>query len=160
MKIQSISVAALVALCLHVGGLALGAPPKPVMAAEASGDTSSADSADSGDSAGVVGVEEDAPALGRDEAVVKKVIDSHMPAIKYCYNKELRKDASLSGTVVVRFTVNDKGDVAEAVVDVSTLENETVETCMVSEIKSWDFPEPRGGIEVVINYPFKFKGSR
>lgn len=102
--------------------------------------------------------EEEAPP-GLDQSVIAKVVTSHMPAIRYCYNKELKKDTSLSGTVVTRFTVGSKGSVVQAEIGRSTLNNEKVEKCMVSEIQTWVFPEPRQGVEVVINYPFKFKAS-
>ncbi len=109
--------------------------------------------------AGEDGIEEEEVPPGLDQSVIKKVIDSHMPAIKYCYNKELRKNAGLSGTVVTRFTVGPKGKVTQAEVNRSTLNNKNVETCMIDEIKSWVFPEPNKGVEVLVNYPFKFRSS-
>jgi len=105
------------------------------------------------------GIEEEEVPPGLDQSVIKKVIDSHMPAIRHCYNKELRKNAGLSGTVVARFTVGSKGTVTEAEVNRSTLNNKNVETCMIEEIKTWVFPEPNKGVEVVVNYPFKFRSA-
>ncbi len=105
------------------------------------------------------GIEEDEAPPGLDQSIIKKVIDSHMPAIRYCYNKELRKHAGLSGTVVTRFTVGKEGKVTEASIGRSTLNNKNVEQCMIEEIKGWVFPEPNKGVEVVVNYPFKFKSS-
>jgi TonB family protein len=85
------------------------------------------------------------------------VVQSHMAAIKHCYEKELRKDPELSGTVTVGFTVGARGTVTEAAVKQSTLKNKEVEGCMIEDIKGWIFPEPRGGQPVPITYPFKFK---
>lgn len=96
------------------------------------------------------------PAL--DQSVVKDVVMSYMPAIKNCYNQELKKDPALAGKVVIRFTVGPKGTITQAVVASSTLKNKEVEGCMLKEVKSWIFPEPRRGESVDISFPFVFKG--
>lgn len=97
------------------------------------------------------------PAL--DQSVVKDVVMSYMPAIRNCYNQELKKDPALAGKVVIRFTVGPKGTITQAVVASSTLKNKEVEGCMLKEVKSWIFPEPRRGESVDISFPFVFKGA-
>lgn len=96
------------------------------------------------------------PAL--DQSVVKDVVMSYMPAIRNCYNQELKKDPALAGKVVIRFTVGPKGTITQAMVASSTLKNKEVESCMLKEVKSWIFPEPRRGESVDISFPFVFKG--
>lgn len=106
-----------------------------------------------------VGLDDEAdpnlPAL--DQSVVKEVILSHMNAVKHCYNQELKKDAALAGKVIVKFTVGSKGPVTAAAVKQTTLNNKDVEECMVKEVKTWIFPEPRRGETVDISFPFVFK---
>lgn len=103
--------------------------------------------------------EEDASLPALDSSVVKDVIVSHMASIKYCYDSQLKKDPDLAGKVVVKFTVGPKGAVTKADVKETTLKNKDVETCMVGEVKSWIFPEPRRGESVDIAFPFVFKPS-
>lgn len=103
--------------------------------------------------------DEDASLPALDQSVIKDVIVSHMPAIKYCYNQELKKDPDLAGKVVIKFTVGPKGTVTRTEVKETTLKNKDVESCMVTEIKAWIFPEPRRGESVDIAFPFVFKPS-
>jgi len=37
----------------------------------------------------------------------------------------------------------------------STLNNASVESCILSSLKGWAFPAPKGGV-VIISYPFIF----
>ena len=103
--------------------------------------------------------EDSAPKPDLDQSVVQDVIFSHMPAIRHCYNRELRKDPELAGVVKVKFTVGTQGKVTDAAIKESSLKNKDVESCIVGEVKTWVFPEPRSGKPVDITYPFKFKPS-
>lgn len=96
---------------------------------------------------------------GLDRTIILKVIQSHMEAVKYCYDKELRKDPALSGVVVTQFDVGGKGNVTSAAIEKTTLNNKEVESCLVTEIQTWVFPEPRNGEPFTITYPFKFKAT-
>jgi outer membrane biosynthesis protein TonB len=142
-------------LTVHQPASAAETNPQPAPAATASGSSTpvSAESATATE-------EDDAPPPGLDASVIKDVIKAHMPQIKHCYDVELRKDPELAGQVTLKFTVSPKGVVNQALVKQTTLNNKEVETCMVSEVKEWIFPEPRGGISVDINYPFKFKNMQ
>lgn len=66
------------------------------------------------------------------------------------------KNPELSGKVVVKFVISATGSVASATVTESTLDEPSVETCIVNKVKRWVFPEPAGGGIVVVNYPFIF----
>ena len=39
----------------------------------------------------------------------------------------------------------------------SGLANERVESCIVRRVKGWTFPEPSGGQEVAITFPWVFQ---
>ena len=41
----------------------------------------------------------------------------------------------------------------------STLNDETVEQCVLARIRRWRFPAPTGGGVCVINYPWVFKAA-
>ena len=93
---------------------------------------------------------------GLDKDVIAKIIRSHQNEIKYCYETELNKDPSLAGKVAVAFTIDPAGGVAEASVTETTLNNSAAEACMLSRIRRWKFPEPKGGGVVAVTYPWLF----
>jgi TonB family protein len=93
---------------------------------------------------------------GLDKDVIAKVIRRHQNEIKYCYETELSKDPDLAGKVAVAFTIDPTGAVSEATVTESTLNNPTAERCMLSRIRRWKFPEPKGGGVVAVTYPWLF----
>jgi TonB family protein len=93
---------------------------------------------------------------GLDKDVIAKIIRSHQNEIKYCYETELNKNPSLAGKVAVAFTIDPAGGVAEANVTETTLNNSTAEACMLSRIRRWKFPEPKGGGVVAVTYPWLF----
>jgi TonB family protein len=96
---------------------------------------------------------------GLDKDVIAKVIRRHQNEIKYCYETELNKNPSLAGKVAVAFTIDPAGAVAEANVAETTLGNATAENCMLSRIRRWKFPEPKGGGVVAVTYPWLFSPS-
>ncbi|MFY2557861.1 TonB family protein [Corallococcus terminator] len=93
---------------------------------------------------------------GLDKDVIAKVIRRHQNEIKYCYESELNKDPSLAGKVAVAFTIDPAGAVSDATVSESTLGNSKAEQCMISRIRRWKFPEPKGGGVVAVTYPWMF----
>ncbi|MCY1014255.1 AgmX/PglI C-terminal domain-containing protein [Pyxidicoccus sp. MSG2] len=93
---------------------------------------------------------------GLDKDVIAKVIRRHQGEIKYCYESELNKDPSLAGKVAVAFTIDPTGAVSDANVSETTLNSSKAEQCMISRIRRWKFPEPKGGGVVSVTYPWIF----
>lgn len=93
---------------------------------------------------------------GYDRALVLKVVRRHQSEIRYCYESELSKDPSLGGKVTVAWTIGATGRVEFAEVAESGLGNANVESCIVQRIRRWSFPEPNGGQEVAITFPWVF----
>ncbi|WP_434344838.1 TonB family protein [Myxococcus virescens] len=93
---------------------------------------------------------------GLDKDVIAKVIRRHQGEIKYCYESELNKDPSLAGKVAVAFVIDPTGAVSDASVAETTLNNAAAERCMLSRIRRWKFPEPKGGGVVSVTYPWLF----
>jgi hypothetical protein len=59
----------------------------------------------------------------------------------------------------VAFTIDGTGDVSDATVNETTMNNQNVENCMAVHIRRWKFPEPKGGGQVFVTYPWVFKAS-
>ena len=93
----------------------------------------------------------------REAGVDYKVIKNNLNAFRYCYQRELQKDPSLSGKITLKFVISKDGSVSTAAVKSSSMNNSAVESCMVSRMMRLSFPDPNGGI-VMVSYPFYFGG--
>jgi len=94
-----------------------------------------------------------------ERAVIGKTIGRHANEVRNCYEVELNRLPSLAGKVSVSFTIDPAGAVSEASVFQSTLDSPGVEQCILSRVRRWKFPEPKGGGVCVINYPWVFKAA-
>jgi FHA domain len=91
-----------------------------------------------------------------DKAIIRRYIKRNLAKIQYCYEKELLAKPSLSGTVQTQFLIMPNGTVASASgngVDGS------VASCVASVVKGIEFPKPKNGGSVQVNYPFIFRSS-
>ena len=93
--------------------------------------------------------------LTRDE--VGAVIHKHMSEIRYCYESSILRYPSIEGKLVVAFVIGGQGSVKSAEVKDSTLPDPKLDDCIVRRLRSWQFPLPRGGVDVAVSYPFIFK---
>lgn len=91
-----------------------------------------------------------------DKDLIRRVIRQHMNEVKYCYERELTRDASLNGRVVVKFAIGGMGQVMTSAIESSTLANHTGENCIASAVRRWQFSKPQGGV-VIVSYPFVLK---
>jgi len=73
----------------------------------------------------------------RSPEAIQEVLLSHVPAIRYCYERELRRNPTLKGKVSVRITVTPDGSIKDATIVSSTLNNERVERCILARIRLW-----------------------
>jgi hypothetical protein len=88
---------------------------------------------------------------------VAKVIHGHLNEIRYCYETAINQDPSLAGKVMVDFRIGSKGLVSTAQTAENTMNDRQVAQCLIGKLKSWKFPEPRGGVQVAVSYPFLFR---
>lgn len=96
---------------------------------------------------------------GLERSEVEAVIQENLSQIRYCYNRGLRNNPGLNGKVTSDFTIAADGSVRISRIMASTLGTTEVEDCIKSRIASWKFPQPRGGGDVVVKYPFLFKAN-
>jgi len=90
---------------------------------------------------------------GRSKEDIRVVIRSHIHEVKSCFERGLTKQPQLQGKVIVKFTIAPSGEVPRAIVHDSTIANSDVEECILTAVRSWVFPKPQTGIQVV-TYPF------
>lgn len=91
---------------------------------------------------------------GLDKDQINEVIMRHLGQIRYCYEQGLQKQPGLSGRVAVKFQIAGSGRVSLAGVKHSSVRSAQIEGCIVSKVKTWNFPKPQGGVNVAVTYPF------
>ncbi len=92
--------------------------------------------------------------LTRDQ--VKRVIDSNMDDVTYCYETALMSSPSLGGKIVFEWKVKSAGNVGAVNIKSSNVKSDEIHSCIKSAIKGWKFPQPSGGSAVFVSYPFIF----
>ncbi|MDC0714304.1 AgmX/PglI C-terminal domain-containing protein [Stigmatella sp. ncwal1] len=88
-----------------------------------------------------------------DREALSRYIKARLKAIQGCYEKELKRNPSLKGKVVVRFTIKPSGRTSDIDIEENTLGNEAVGSCIRTVIRSWVFPF-KPDDEVSVAYPF------
>jgi len=96
------------------------------------------------------------PSAPLDKAIIRRVIARGRSQIKYCYEKQLVVDPSLTGTVTVKFTIDASGQVVSATAQGM---HGGVAACVANVMRSMRFPQPQGGVIVQVTYPFRFVPS-
>ena len=86
---------------------------------------------------------------------IDEVVRRKQFQIRYCYQREQRKDPSLRGKLVIQFTIAEDGRVARTRVSSSTIGSESVGTCVAKRFDGMVFPPPAHGIAIV-RYPLVF----
>ncbi len=92
-----------------------------------------------------------------DKELIRKVINSHRDQIRFCYEQALIQAPSLGGKVAVQFFVATAGSVSTARVAQSTADNQLLSDCLVSRVRTWQFPVAKGAGGYSVTYPFVFK---
>lgn len=90
--------------------------------------------------------------------IIRRVVRTHMPEIRSCYETRLQLNPKLAGKVTLSFVIGTQGTVQSVKVQSSTLPDEVVGQCLTKAVKRWKFPRPDGGI-VKVNYPFVFRAN-
>jgi TonB family protein len=104
-----------------------------------------------------VGIDGSADVEGQlDREIIQRVVRENRRGIRACYESALQRNQNLEGRVTVRWVISPDGAVAGASVQTSTMNSQEVENCLVSRVRQFRFPEPRGGGIVRVNFPFDF----
>jgi pSer/pThr/pTyr-binding forkhead associated (FHA) protein len=91
-----------------------------------------------------------------DKAIIRRYIKRNLSKIQYCYEKQLLAKPTLAGTVQAQFFITPNGTVASST---GNGVDGDVSSCVAEVIKNIEFPKPKGGGGVQVNYPFTFHSS-
>jgi hypothetical protein len=88
--------------------------------------------------------------------VVQRIVRQNFGRFRLCYEQGLRKDPKLAGTVATKFVIDTQGGVSTSARDNSTtMTDADVVSCVTRGFSNLSFPQPEGGIVVVV-YPLIF----
>jgi hypothetical protein len=91
------------------------------------------------------------------EEIIRSTIRSYRRQIRFCYEQELIRHPELTGKITVHFIINSRGLVRFAEgASTPSLAGSNLKYCVLTKVRTWKFPKPRGGGEVEVYYPFLF----
>ncbi|MES1205931.1 MAG: AgmX/PglI C-terminal domain-containing protein [Pseudomonadota bacterium] len=92
------------------------------------------------------------------KADIAEIVRRKAKPIRHCYELALVEDPQFSGTIEMQWRIDPSGHVSDASVIDSTPRNRVVETCLLAEIKRWEF---RPSVEPIVvgAYPFVFDAT-
>lgn len=76
---------------------------------------------------------------------LQQVFRERSGATQQCYERQLKKNPSLAGRVILRLTIGSDGSVLRVNVRGATLQDEQVNSCIEGRVRGWKFPKPDGG---------------
>ncbi len=94
---------------------------------------------------------------GYDKENVRRVIRRNITAIRYCYEKELQRNPSVRGKLVLLFFIGPGGKVVKSRVYQNQIGSKELGACLVRKSRTWVFPPPQPGAVIRVKYPFVFK---
>ncbi len=92
-----------------------------------------------------------------DRSAISAVVRRSTASVRRIYEAHLRADPSLEGRIVVRMTIGADGRVVDASVSEDTVGSTALAAAVLGFVRSLRFPEPSGGGNVEVVYPFAFR---
>lgn len=87
---------------------------------------------------------------------IMAVIRANLNQIRHCYEQLLQRSPNASGKLSVSFVIGLNGRVQSTSVTDSSISDSVMRGCVTGKVARWEFPKPRGGSPVTVNYPFVF----
>jgi hypothetical protein len=92
-----------------------------------------------------------------DSERINEAIRMHFNEVRYeCYEVVRTKGTSLAGKIAASFTIDSSGEVRQAKLAESTMNNNDLDQCILARIRHWRLPKHDGGGVCIINYTFLF----
>lgn len=96
------------------------------------------------------------PGLGRTDEEIQIVFDRHKAALYRMYNRELRKNPTLKGQMVLRLTIEPDGSVSMSELKSTDMKAPDLAKQVVARVKTFDFGAKEGVAAITIVYPIDF----
>ena len=96
------------------------------------------------------------PSSSRTDEEIQIVFDRHKSALYRLYNRELRRDPTLQGQMVLRIAIEPDGSVSFCEVQSTDMKAPGLATQVVERVKTFDFGAVEGIPAITILYPIDF----
>ena len=96
---------------------------------------------------------------GRTDEEIQIVFDRYKAALYRLYNRELRKDPTLRGQIVLRLTIEPDGSVSLCELHSSSMDAPVLAGQVVSRVQTFDFGAKEDIVAITIIYPIDFLPS-
>ncbi len=96
------------------------------------------------------------PGPSRSDEEIQIVFDRYKAALYRIYNRELRKNPTLQGKIVLRITILPNGKVSKAKVESTDLDSATLSKKIVERVKRFNFGAKKDVPTITILYPIDF----
>ncbi|HVZ75181.1 MAG TPA: AgmX/PglI C-terminal domain-containing protein [Polyangia bacterium] len=101
-----------------------------------------------------------APAIASTRATIAAEIEPRLPAVNACYQKAVAQKPWLEGRVLVRFTVEDRGDVGRIDIERTDIDDTSFLTCVEDALRApFTPPTPEWPAPRELTYPLVFGGG-
>ena len=98
----------------------------------------------------------DGPGPSRTDEEIQIVFDKYKSALYRIYNRELRKNPTLQGKMVLRLTIQPDGTVSACSVDSSDMDSTSLDKKIAARVKKFNFGAKEGVPAITILYPIDF----
>lgn len=92
----------------------------------------------------------------RSDEDIQIIFDRYKTSLYRIYQRELRKDPTLRGNIVLRITIEANGSVSSCKVESSDIGSATLSLKIVARIKKFKFNKKKGASRMIILYPIDF----
>ncbi len=98
----------------------------------------------------------DGPGPSRTDEEIQIVFDRYKSALYRIYNRQLRKNPTLQGKMVLRLTIKPDGTVSACTVDSSDMDSTELDKRIAARVKKFNFGAKEGVPAITILYPIDF----
>jgi len=98
----------------------------------------------------------DGPGPSRTDEEIQIVFDRYKAALYRIYNRELRKNPTLQGKLVLKLTIETNGKVSACSLESSDMDSAVLEKKIVDRVKKFNFGPKEGVPAITILYPIDF----
>lgn len=98
----------------------------------------------------------DGPGPSRTDEEIQIVFDRYKSALYRIYNRQLRKNPTLQGKMVLRLTIQPDGSVTASSVDSSDMDSPDLDKKIAARVKKFNFGAKEGVPTITILYPIDF----
>lgn len=98
----------------------------------------------------------DGPGPSRTDEEIQIVFDRYKAALYRIYNRELRKNPTLQGKVVLKLTIEPNGSVSACSIESTDMDSKALEKKIVERVKKFNFGAKEDVPAITILYPIDF----